>query len=237
MAARPVREAAARTFRATLERTQSEIRWVVARLPFDSAKLWGKRGQIRVKGEVNGFVFRSAVFPDGKGGHVLLVNKTMQTGGRTGPGLTASFRLEPDTAERPVSMPAELERALAEVKPLRRWFEQLNPSARHDLCRYVAGVKSPEARLRRAEQQVERMLATMEAERELPPMLRLAFARDPVAWRGWQHMSPRQRRVQLFGVFYYRTPEGQERRIGKLLEEARKRSAAGRKPSAEDAGS
>lgn len=227
MAAGSAPEAAARTFRAALERTQSEIRWVVARVPFDAAKLWGKRGQIRVKGEINGFVFRSALFPDGKGGHVLLVNKTMQTGGRTGPGRAAAFRLEPDTEERPVAMPAELERALAQVKPLRRWFEQLNPSARHDLCRYVSGVKSADARQRRAEQQVERMLATMEAERELPPVLRLAFARDPVAWRGWQRMSPRQRRVHLFGVFYYRTPEGQERRIARMLEHARGRMKNG----------
>lgn len=223
MKTRPAPQAAARAFRATLERTQSDLRWVIARVPFDAAKLWGTRGQIRVKGEINGFVFRTSLFPDGKGGHLLLVNNQMQRGGRTGPGLAAGIRLEPDTEERPVVMPAELERALAQVKPLRRWFDQLNPSARHDLCRYVAGVKSPEARQRRAEQQVERMLATMEAERDLPPALRLAFSRDPPAWRAWQRMSPRQRRVQLFGVFYYRTPEGQERRIAKLMEEARRR--------------
>lgn len=208
---------------------------MIARIPFDAAKLWGTRGQIRVKGEINGFVFRSSLFPDGHGGHLLLVNKKMQDVGGTGPGQTARFRLEPDTEERPVAMPVELERALAEVRPLRRWFDQLNPSARRDLCRYVAGVKSPEARKRRAEQQAERMLATMEAERDLPPALRLAFARDPVAWRGWQRMPARQRRVHLFGVFYYRTPEGQERRIAKLLDEAKKRSAVSRQPSAEDA--
>lgn len=232
MAGRPAPQAAATTFRATLERTQSEIRWAIARVPFDSAKLWGARGQIRVKGEINGFVFRSSLFPDGKGAHFLLVNKKMQTGGRTGPGLAASFRLEPDTEERPVAMPAELEKALAQMKPLRRWFDQLNPSARRDLCRYVAGVKGAEARQRRAEQQVERMLATMEAERDLPPVLRLAFARDPLAWRGWQRMSPRQRRVHLFGVFYYRTPEGQERRIAKMMEDARGRVQKGSGTSA-----
>lgn len=223
MSAKPAPRTTARTFRATLERTQSALGWVIARVPFDAAKLWGTRGQIRVKGEINGFVFRTSLFPDGNGGHLLLVNNKMQTGGRTGPGRAASFRLEPDTEERPVAMPPELERALSQMKPLRRWFDQLNPSARHDLCRYVAGVKSPEARQRRAEQQVERMLATMEAERDLPPALRLAFARDPLAWRGWQRMSARQRRGHLFGVFYYRTPEAQERRIAKLMEDARKR--------------
>lgn len=124
-------------------------------------------------------------------------------------------------------MPPELDRALGQAKSLRRWFDQLNPSARRDLCRYVLGVKSPEARRRRAGEQVERMLATMEAERELPPVLRLAFSRDPGAYRGWKAMSARQRRVHLFGVFYYKTPEGQARRIGKLIAEAYKHAKKG----------
>jgi uncharacterized protein YdeI (YjbR/CyaY-like superfamily) len=210
----------AKTFRATLERTLSELRWVIARVPFDVGKVWGKRGQIRVKGDVNGFAFRTSLFPDGRGGHFLLVNKQMQAGGKTAAGLSAKIRLEPDMEERVFSIPLELERALAEMRPLRRWFDRLNPSARTDICRYVSGVKSAEARRRRADQMAERILATMEAEHELPPVLRLAFARDPGAYLGWKRMSARHRRAHLFGIFYYRTPEGQERRIAKLIADA-----------------
>ncbi|HET9284533.1 MAG TPA: DUF1905 domain-containing protein [Candidatus Angelobacter sp.] len=58
---------AARTFESVLERTQDNLRWVIARVPFDAAGTWGKRGQLRVQGEINGFGFRSTLFPDGKG--------------------------------------------------------------------------------------------------------------------------------------------------------------------------
>jgi len=53
----------------------------------------------------------------------------------------------------------------------------------------------------------ERMLAVMDAEHGLPPVLQLAFAREPRALEGWNGMSPLQRRNHLFGIFYYRTPE------------------------------
>jgi len=58
----------------------------------------------------------------------------------------------------------------------------------------------------------------MEAERDLPPILKLAFARDPRALIGWQRMSPTQRRGHLLGIFYYRSPRPETRRIAKMLE-------------------
>jgi uncharacterized protein YdeI (YjbR/CyaY-like superfamily) len=66
----------------------------------------------------------------------------------------------------------------------------------------------------------ERLLSVMDAERELPPILRLAFAREPRALKGWERMSPSHRRRHLFGVFYYRSPEARDRRIEKVLEDA-----------------
>ena len=66
----------------------------------------------------------------------------------------------------------------------------------------------------------ERLLDVMDAEHELPPLLQLAFARDPRAFEGWRQMSPSQRRNHLFGIFYYRTPEARARRIDKVLQEA-----------------
>jgi uncharacterized protein YdeI (YjbR/CyaY-like superfamily) len=59
-----------------------------------------------------------------------------------------------------------------------------------------------------------------EAERELPPVLQVAFARHPRAREGWDAMSPSRRRGHLFGIFYYRTPDAQGRRIDKMLEDA-----------------
>lgn len=211
-----------KSFEATLERGASRLNWVIVRIPFDVQALWGKRGQIRVKGDINGFAFRTSLFPTGQGEHILLVNKRMQAGAGVGPGAVARVRLEPDTEKRVATMPEELDRALAEDKALQRWFSQLNHSTRNDIATWISDVKSAEARLRRTEQIVERLLATMEAERELPPILRVAFARDPRALEGWNRMSLTQRRGHLFGIFYYREPLARARRVAKVMAGARR---------------
>ncbi len=210
----------ARTFKATLERLDSPLKWVIVRLPFDVQKTWGARGMVKVKGEINGFAFRTSLFPVRKGGHFLLVNKRMQAGANAVCGSVANFRLEPDTAERVVATPPELKKFLTESRTFERWFDRLNYSTRKDIANWITGVKGGEARERRAEQIAERLLATMDAERELPPILRVAFARDPRARQGWELMSAARRRGQLLAIFYYRTPEARTRRVAKVVEEA-----------------
>jgi uncharacterized protein YdeI (YjbR/CyaY-like superfamily) len=213
-----------KSFKATLERMQSNLGWVIIRIPFDVSKVWGVRGRLRVKGEINGFPFRTALFPTGRGYHFLLVNKRMQAGADARAGNTAHFRLEPDLEVRKAILPAELKRALSQDRSLQRWFDNLSYSIRKWICDQVAQPKSADARVRRAEQIAEQLLTTVEAERDLPPILKAAFARDPRAWEGWQRMSPTHRRHSLLSIFHYRSPEARERRIAKMLEEASARS-------------
>jgi uncharacterized protein YdeI (YjbR/CyaY-like superfamily) len=210
----------AKTFPATPERMTSPLKWVIARVPFDVAKTWGTRGRVKVKGEINGFAFRTSLFPRANGGHFLLVNKRMQAGAKAAPGAAAQFRLEPDTEERTVAVPKELMCLLAEERALRRWFDTLNYTTRKYIADWITEVKSAEARQRRAEQIAERLLATMEAERELPPVLQVAFARHARAREGWERMSPTQRRMHLLAIFYYRNPEARARRVEKAVQDA-----------------
>ncbi len=198
----------------------SNLGWVIVRIPLDVPKVWGTRGMLKVKGDINGFAFRTSLFPTGKGYHYLLVNKRMQAGAGARPGMAARFHLQPDTEKRVAVVPRELQRILNEERSFRRWFEQLNYSTRKWITDWVTQVKSPEARGRRAEQVAEQLLATREAERDLPPILKLAFARDPRAYTGWQRMSPSHRRGHLLAIFYYRSPDARDRRIAKLLDDA-----------------
>jgi uncharacterized protein YdeI (YjbR/CyaY-like superfamily) len=209
-----------KSFEATLERLRSNLGWIIIWIPFNVRKIWGTRGRLRVRGEINGFAFRTSLFPTRKGEHFLLVNKKMQAGGQASEGTTAEFLLEPDTEERVVTLPTELKRILAEDRSLRRWFETLNYSIRKWLVDSIAQPKSAAARVRRAEQVGEQLFSVMEAERELPPALRLAFTRDPRALEGWNLMTPRYRRGSLFAIFYYRSPEARNRRIQKVVDEA-----------------
>jgi hypothetical protein len=217
---RPKRRPAAKSFEARLESLRSRLNWIIIYVPFDAAKLWGLRGQIKVKGEINGFAFRTSLFPTREGRHFLLVNKKMQKGARAFEGDVARFQIEHDVGERIVIFPNELKQILNEDRSFRRWCEGLNYSTRNDIAKWVAEPKSSEARVRRAEQIAERMLNVMDAERELPPVLQLAFARHPRAREGWDGMSASRRRGHLFGIFYYRTPDAQGRRIDKMLDDA-----------------
>ena len=209
-----------KSFSAPLEHLRSGLGWVVAYLPFDAAGVWGSRGRPKVKGEINGFAFRTSLFPTRDGRHFLLINKRMQKGGRAVVGAIARFRLEPDTEERTVTIPAELKRVLAEDRSVLRWFDKLNYSIRKWIVDWITDVKSADARVRRSEQVAEQLMSTMEAERELPPMLQLAFARTPRSREGWELMSAARRRGQLLAIFYYRTPESRARRLAKVVEEA-----------------
>jgi uncharacterized protein YdeI (YjbR/CyaY-like superfamily) len=211
---------AAKHFEARLERMRSRLNWVIIYVPFDAATVWGLRGQIKVKGEMNGFAFRTSLFPTREGRHILLVNKRMQKGARAVEGSVARFQIELDREERIVTIPGELGCILSEDRSLRRWYDGLNHSTRNDIANWIGEPKSGEARERRAEQIAERLLAVMEAEQELPPILQRAFAHHPRAREGWDGMSASRRRGHLFGIFYYRTPEAQARRIDKMLDDA-----------------
>ena len=216
---------APKRFEARLERLRSGLNWIIIRVPFDAAKLWGTRGQIKVRGEINGFAFRTSLMPTREGWHFLLINKRMQKGARAFEGIVARFQMELDREERIVTIPDELKRIFneglpSETRALRRWYDELNHSTRNDIAKWIMEPKSAEARVRRAQQIAERLLNVMEAERELPPILQVAFARNSRAREGWEGMSASRRRGHLFGIFYYRTPDAQARRIDKMLDDA-----------------
>jgi hypothetical protein len=208
-----------KSFSAVLESSGERLNWTIIRVPLDVAQIWGKRGQLRVKGKINGFAFSTSLFPDGKGGHLMIVNKKMQSGGKAGLGERAKFLMEPDTTPRSVTVPGELLRVLGESKRLRKYYDSFNHSYRNYMASWVGEPKSGEARMRRAEQIAERLMLTMEAEKELPPVLAVALARNPLAREGWEQMPAGHRRSHLMGIFGYRNPESQGRRNAKAVHE------------------
>jgi uncharacterized protein YdeI (YjbR/CyaY-like superfamily) len=218
------------SFKAVLEPLRNGLGWVIARIPFDVAKAWPERRRLRVRGEIEGFAFRTSLFAASDGqGHFLLVNKKMQAGAKAAVGDRVRIRMEPDLEERAVVTPPELERALKGDRRLPKWFAGLSDSMRREIGKWVDEPKSAETRRKRAEGMAERLLLTLEGEIEAPPILQAAFQRQPLALKGWEAMTPVQRRNHLLSIFYYQTAEARERRVAKAVEEAlrvAKRSAS-----------
>ena len=219
-----------KSFKAVLEPLRNGLGWVIARIPFDVAKAWPERRRLRVRGEIEGFAFRTSLFASAGGaGYFLLVNKKMQAGAKATVGERVRIRLEPDLEERAVVTPPELERALKGDRRLPKWFAKLSEATRREIGKWVDEPKSIATRTKRAEQMAERLLLTLEGEIEPPPILLAAFQRQPLARKGWEAMTPTQRRGHLLGIFYYQTSDARERRAAKAIEEAlrvaRKRTA------------
>ena len=208
-----------KTFDAFLERGGDRLNWTVVRVPLDVAKIWGVRGQLKVTGQINGFDFRTSLFPTGNGGHILMVNKKMQAGGKVQPGMKAHFVLQRDLEKREVSVPKELTRALLQSKRLNKFYDSFNYSMRQYMAKWVGESKKAETRQRRAEELAERLMFTLEAEHELPPILQIEFNRNPKARTGWEKMPRGHRRSHLMGIFGYKNPDSRGRRVAKAVQE------------------
>ncbi|HWY99719.1 MAG TPA: YdeI/OmpD-associated family protein [Edaphobacter sp.] len=213
----------ARRFRAVIEPLGGGLGWVVARLPFDVDEAWQKMVRLRVKVEVGGEVFRTSLFADAhRGGHFVLVNKKMQKAAGARVGAMVDFTIAPDLEQRTPTLPPELAKLLKTERKLAKWYEGLSEPIRWEIAKWIDGVKSVEARQRRAEQIAERLMLTMEGEKELPPVLEVAFRRVPAARKGWDAMTKAQRRSNLLAVFYYQSPEAREKRVRKVVEDCLK---------------
>ena len=220
-----------KSFTAVLEPLRNGLGWVIARIPFDVDNAWPERVRQRVRGEIEGVPFRSSLFgfPQGDG-HFLLVNNKVQKAAKATVGSQVRIDMEPDLEERPALVPAELAEELKGDRRLRRWFDGLNEYTRRMIGGWVHEPASPGTRQKRAEQMAERLLQTMEGERDLPPILRAAFLRQPLAKRGWEAMTQLQRRGHLLGIFYYKEGEARDKRAAKAVEEALR--VAKKKPGA-----
>jgi uncharacterized protein YdeI (YjbR/CyaY-like superfamily) len=210
-------------FKAVLEKGPRSLGWTIARVPFGPGEL-GEMVRLRVKGSVNGFALRTSLFPDARGGFYLLLSRATQAGASVKLGDVAEFRLQADLERREAELPDELAVLLDEEPGLREWYDELTKYTRREIGKWVTGVKSDEARMRRAEQMAERLLATMEGESDLPPVIEVAFRKRPKARAGWAKMTPLQRRGGLMAVFYYQTPEARAKRVEKLCDEAERRA-------------
>jgi hypothetical protein len=211
-------------FRATLEKGDRALGWTIAHIPFDPAKVWKHMIRLRVQGTVEGHPFRTSLFPDPRGGFYILVTKTAQAATGCTTGSLAEFTLAPDLAAREAELPDELAVLLDDEPGLTKWYDQLTEYTRREIGKWINAVKSDAARMRRAEQMAERLLATMEAEIELPPLIQQAFRARPKAQKGWLNMTETQRRNGLMAVFYYQTPEARQKRLAKLCDEAEKKA-------------
>jgi uncharacterized protein YdeI (YjbR/CyaY-like superfamily) len=198
----------------------ANLGWRVVDIPFDVKKAFGKGGRLPVKGEVNGFAFRTSLFPRKDGKHFLLMNKKMQQGaGATSLGDNVQVSLELDEETRTVSIPALLKKVIEEDEDLLAYYKSLSYSMRKYFSDHITSAKSKHIQKKRAEELAIILMHMRDGEQNPPPILEAEFAHNPKARKGWELMSVSHRRGHLWGIFYYKNPESRSRRMAKAIEQ------------------
>jgi hypothetical protein len=123
--------------------------------PFDVFEVFGTRARMAVKGEINGFPFRSSIFPLGGGKFYMVVNREMREGARVKAGDTAEFLLEKDEDPRSIATPPDLLKALNGRRTAKAVWDKLSYSHRKEHITFIEAARKPETRGRRIAKTLE----------------------------------------------------------------------------------
>ena len=217
-----------KSFQGVIEPVDIGISSVMVRIPFDPVEVWPVRSKLRVKGTISvanaaeTLSLSTSLLRSQQRGYFLLVTGRMRKALHVSTGAHVKVTLEPDLDDLAATPPPEFAKFLKSDRSLKKWFTTLNYSTRKYIADDIQSVKSAEARERRAERWAERMMLVMEGEFEPPPVLQVAFRRQPLAREGWAKMTKNQRRMTLMGIFMCASPEAQAKRVEYALEEAMK---------------
>jgi hypothetical protein len=128
--------------------------WTNLRVPAAVSKAFGKKGRVSVCGTINGFAYRSSIFPNGMGGHHMMVNKAMRDGAKAGQGERVRVTMAVDNAPREVAAPNDLAKALKGDAGARKIFQGLAPSCKKEYVEWIESAKREETRAARVEKAV-----------------------------------------------------------------------------------
>jgi len=153
-------------FKVRLERYQ-DMQVLHVYLPFDVFEAFGTRARLAVKGAINGFPFRSSIFPMGGGKFYMVVNREMREGAKVKAGDTVEFVMEKDEEPRTIATPPDLLKALNARKSVKALWDKMSYSHRKEHIGFIEEAKKPETRARRIAKAVE-MIAAMNTPKAAP---------------------------------------------------------------------
>jgi hypothetical protein len=150
-------------------------RWTIVRLPDDASAKLPSRGQIAVKGVMNRHAFQSVLEPDGRRGHWLKVDKTLQQALALSEGETVALGVEPTKDWPEPDIPRDFQTALAGAPDISALWKDITPMARWEWVRWINATKNSETRKRR----VEVGISKLRTGKRRPCCFDLAACTDP----------------------------------------------------------
>jgi hypothetical protein len=123
----------------------------ILRLPDGASAKLPSRGQVAVKGVMNGHAFQTVLEPDGRRGHWLKVDKELGQALAVSEGDTVALRVEPAKDWPEPEMPEDFKTALADAADISEVWKSITPMARWEWVRWINATKNLQTRKRRVE--------------------------------------------------------------------------------------
>lgn len=144
-------------FEAVLEKPDQPGSWTYLVIPFGVEEAFGSKGQVKVRGTINGHPFRSSARPRGDGQHYLVVNKDIRDSIGAIPGSSVQVVMERDLDERTLDMPNDFDEALDADVIARARFDKMSYSHQKEYVEWIEAAKKDETRARRIVKAVEQI--------------------------------------------------------------------------------
>jgi hypothetical protein len=161
--------------------------WTILRLPEDDSKKLPSRGQVAVKGTINGHTFQTVLEPDGYWGHWMRIDESLQKSAGIKSGDTAELELTPTKDWPEPQVPKDFAKALdtAPQKVKDKW-KDITPTARWEWIRWVNATGSMDTRAIR----IEKSISKMNGSHRRPCCFNLAACTEPYMAKSGRLMEP-----------------------------------------------
>jgi len=159
----------------------------ILRLPEDASERLPSRGQVAVEGTINGLSFATVVEPDGRRGHWIRIDRSIQRAAGLKAGDTASVAIEATKDWPEPDVPRDLQTALdAAPQKIKRLWQEITPMARWEWVRWVNATSNPATRDRR----VEVTISKMNGGKRRPCCFDLSACTDPAVSKNGKLVDP-----------------------------------------------
>jgi Domain of unknown function (DUF1905)/Bacteriocin-protection, YdeI or OmpD-Associated len=162
-------------------------RWTIVQLPEEASAKLPSRGQVAVRGTVNGHDFKTVVEPDGSSGHWLRIDRKLQKLAHVSVGHSATFGIQPIKDWPEPSLPKDFEAALAAAPAkIQDLWQDITPMARWEWVRWVNATRNPDTRQKRVEVSISKMTGG----KRRPCCFNLAACTDPYLSQNGRLLEP-----------------------------------------------
>ncbi|HMI09667.1 MAG TPA: YdeI/OmpD-associated family protein [Candidatus Saccharimonadales bacterium] len=132
--------------------------WTILHLPDSASIKLPSRGQVMVRGTINGHDLQKVLEPDGKWGHWFKVDEKLQKDIGVSAGDSVALEITPSKDWPEPDIPDDFSKALAVAPPsVQDLWTKITPMARWEWVRWVNATSITETRARRVEVSISKL--------------------------------------------------------------------------------